>query len=79
MWAEENGKLTKTFIFIDFSEAFAFMTRVALLSEKHNHHPTWSNTWNQVSIHLTTHDQGNTVTDKDRHLVTEIDQLLLGK
>lgn len=75
-WLEENNTLKKTFIFKDFSEAFAFMTRVAMLAEKSNHHPTWNNTWNKVVIELSTHDAGNIVTDKDRKLAKEIDLLI---
>jgi 4a-hydroxytetrahydrobiopterin dehydratase len=76
MWSEANHKLSKSFIFADFSEAFAFMTRVAMLAEKINHHPTWTNTWNRVDIELTTHDAGNRVTEKDHKLAAAIDQLL---
>jgi len=76
MWKEENNKLSRTFKFKDFSEAFAFMTRVALLAETQNHHPDWSNAWNKVHIDLSTHDAGNTVTDKDRNLAKAIDKLL---
>ena len=76
MWVEENNSLKKTFTFKDFSEAFAFMTRVALVAEKLDHHPTWSNVWNKVEITLNTHNAGNTVTDKDRKLAIEIDKLV---
>lgn len=76
MWKEENNKLYKKFIFRDFNEAFSFMTRVALLSEKADHHPTWTNTWNTVEIWLTTHDAGNTVTNKDAALADKIDGLI---
>lgn len=76
-WKHENNRLTKTFTFKDFSEAFAFMTRVALIAEKMNHHPTWKNTWNTVSFELSTHDAGDVVTDKDRKLADAIDLLLL--
>jgi len=76
MWKEENNKLKKTFQFKDFSEAFGFMTRVALEAEKMNHHPTWTNTWNTVAIELSTHDAGNTVTSKDRKLAEIIDKLV---
>jgi 4a-hydroxytetrahydrobiopterin dehydratase len=72
-WKEENNKLTRTFQFTDFSEAFAFMTRVAMAAEKMNHHPTWTNTWNKVTIELCTHDKGNVVTEKDRKLAALID------
>jgi 4a-hydroxytetrahydrobiopterin dehydratase len=75
-WQEENDALKKTFSFKDFSQAFAFMTRVALLAEQHNHHPTWTNTYNRVSIELTTHDAGNRVTEKDRALAEAIDRLI---
>ena len=76
MWKEENNKLTKTFQFKDFSEAFAFMTRVALAAEKMDHHPNWSNVYNRVIIELSTHDAGNIVTDKDRKLAALIDKLI---
>jgi 4a-hydroxytetrahydrobiopterin dehydratase len=75
MWVEKNNKLSKTFKFEDFQEAFAFMTRVAFLAEKHNHHPNWSNVYNTVEIELTTHDEGNSVTEKDRKLAKAIDQI----
>jgi 4a-hydroxytetrahydrobiopterin dehydratase len=76
MWKEENSKLYRQFQFIDFSEAFAFMTRVAIEAEKMNHHPLWSNVWNKVDIWLSTHDAGDIVTDKDRTLASRIDALL---
>jgi 4a-hydroxytetrahydrobiopterin dehydratase len=83
MWTEENSPdgqsgsaLTRSFEFKDFSEAFAFMTRVALLAEKHNHHPWWSNVWNRVEIRLNTHDAGNVVTDRDRKLAKAIDDIV---
>lgn len=76
MWKEENNRLKKTFTFKDFSEAFGFMTRVAIIAEKMNHHPTWTNTWNTVSFELSTHDAGNKVTERDRKLAAAIDQLL---
>lgn len=76
MWKEENDKLKRTFKFKDFTEAFAFMTRVAFLAESHAHHPNWSNVYNTVEIELTTHDAGNIVTDKDRKLSEAIDAIL---
>ncbi|MFN3939323.1 MAG: 4a-hydroxytetrahydrobiopterin dehydratase [Chitinophagales bacterium] len=76
MWTEQNNQLQKTFVFKDFSEAFAFMTRVALLAEKQNHHPYWTNVWNKVDIYLNTHDAGDIVTDKDRKLAEAIDKLI---
>jgi 4a-hydroxytetrahydrobiopterin dehydratase len=76
MWNEINNKLYKSFEFKNFSEAFSFMTRVALLAEKSNHHPTWTNTYNKVEIWLSTHDAGDIVTDKDRLLADEIDAVV---
>ena len=76
MWAETNNKLYKKFQFSNFSEAFAFMTRVALEAEKMNHHPEWKNVWNTVEIWLSTHDAGDIVTDKDKKLSVKIDSLL---
>jgi 4a-hydroxytetrahydrobiopterin dehydratase len=77
MWTEENNSLQQTFTFKNFSEAFAFMSRVALLAEQHDHHPEWSNIYNKVTIILRTHEAGNTVTDKDKKLAEAIDALLL--
>jgi 4a-hydroxytetrahydrobiopterin dehydratase len=74
-WLEENNRLKKVFKFKDFKEAFGFMTKVALVAEKMDHHPTWTNTWNTVSIELSTHDAGDVVTEKDRKLANAIDQL----
>ncbi|HOX81422.1 MAG TPA: 4a-hydroxytetrahydrobiopterin dehydratase [Chryseolinea sp.] len=74
-WEEENNMMMKTFKFKDFTEAFGFMTKVAIVAEKMNHHPTWTNTWNTVSFQLSTHDAGNTVTDLDRKLAASIDAL----
>lgn len=76
MWTEKDNKLSQTFKFKDFMEAFGFMTQVALLAEKMDHHPNWSNVYNQVTIELCTHDQGNIVTARDRKLAAAIDQLL---
>ena len=75
MWQEQDNQLTRDFTFADFSEAFAFMTRVALIAEKMDHHPWWSNVYNQVTIKLSTHDAGNMVTDKDRKLAAAIDKV----
>lgn len=75
-WTEQDNALHRTFVFRDFSEAFAFMTRVALLAESAAHHPEWTNVWNRVTIRLSTHDAGNVVTDKDRKLAAEIDRLV---
>lgn len=76
MWEERDNQLVRTFVFRDFSEAFAFMTRVAMLAEKMDHHPYWENVYNKVTIYLTTHDAGNTITEKDRQLAQAIDALL---
>ena len=73
MWIEKDNKLTKTFEFENFTQAFGFMCKVAIEAEKMNHHPNWSNVWNKVSFELTTHDAGNTVTEKDRKLAEIID------
>ena len=76
MWKEENSQLKRTFRFKDFSEAFAFMTRVALTAEKMNHHPEWKNVYNTVEISLSTHDAGNAVTEKDKKLAAAIDKIV---
>jgi len=75
MWEEKNNALYATLKFTDFTEAFGFMTSVAILAEKQNHHPEWSNVYNTVNIKLTTHDAGNTITEKDRTLAKSIDAL----
>jgi len=75
MWKEADNKLKRTFEFKNFIEAFSFMTRVAIVAEKMNHHPNWSNVYNTVTIELTTHDAGNVVTDNDRKLAEIIDSV----
>jgi 4a-hydroxytetrahydrobiopterin dehydratase len=75
MWEEIDNTLHKKFKFKDFSQAFAFMTRVALEAEKMDHHPLWKNVYNEVEIWLSTHDAGNVVTEKDRTLAKKIDAL----
>jgi 4a-hydroxytetrahydrobiopterin dehydratase len=75
MWQNSGNKLIKTFSFNDFNAAFAFMTRVALIAEKMDHHPTWTNTYNKVTIELSTHDAGNVVTEKDHQLARAIDSV----
>ena len=75
-WTHEKNQLTREIRFIDFSAAFAFMTRVALLAEQANHHPNWSNVYNVVTIALTSHDAGNVVTEKDIALASNINSLL---
>ena len=76
MWQEENNALYRKFQFKDFKEAFAFLTKVAMVAETVNHHPTIKNTWNTVELWLSTHDAGNLVTAKDRELAALIDALL---
>lgn len=71
----DQSKLVREVVFSDFVEAFGFMSRVALLAEKSDHHPNWSNVYNRVVIELTTHDAGNQVTDRDRALAAAIDDL----
>jgi 4a-hydroxytetrahydrobiopterin dehydratase len=71
-WTEKDNALHREFTFENFTAAFAFMTEVAFAAEAAGHHPEWSNVYNRVNIRLTTHDAGNTVTDKDRHLATAI-------
>lgn len=75
MFQEENNTLKADFQFENFSRAFAFMTEVALQAEKMNHHPNWSNVWNKVEIRLTTHDAGDTVTERDRKLAAAIERI----
>ncbi|MEP6747628.1 MAG: 4a-hydroxytetrahydrobiopterin dehydratase [Bacteroidota bacterium] len=74
-WKEADDKLYKKFEFKNFSEAFAFMTRVALEAEKMDHHPLWTNVYNTLEIWLNTHDAGDVVTDKDRKLAKKIDAI----
>lgn len=76
MWQEQDNKLFRSIEFKNFSEAFAFMTRVALAAEKMDHHPTWTNTWNKVDIWLSTHDAGDVVTEKDQKLAETIDSFI---
>jgi 4a-hydroxytetrahydrobiopterin dehydratase len=77
MWQEENNRLVKTFKFKDFKAAFAFMTEVALAAEKMDHHPRWTNVYNQVDFELFTFDAGNTVTARDHRLANAIDAMAL--
>ena len=76
MWTIQDNKLYRKFLFSDFIEAFSFMTKVAFISEKIGHHPTFSNTYNTVEILLFTHDANNTITEKDYLLSKKIDELL---
>jgi 4a-hydroxytetrahydrobiopterin dehydratase len=72
-WHERDGAMTRVFGFDGFVEAFAFMTRVALIAQRLDHHPDMSISWNQVTIRTTSHDAGNTITDRDRRLAAAID------
>lgn len=78
MWKEENNKLTRTFEFDNFIQAFSFMTKVGMVAEKMNHHPDWRNVYKTVEIALSTHDAEDKVTDKDRQLAEKIDELYKG-
>lgn len=76
-WKKENNALVRTERFKDFNEALAFIVRVGLLAEQSDHHPTITNTYNGVSLLLTTHDKGNTITDKDYDLAEKINAVLI--
>lgn len=76
MWITSNNCLTRKFLFKNFTEAFGFLVKVAIVAEKHNHHPQILNVYNRVELSLSTHDAGNVVTDKDYQLAAAIDQLL---
>ena len=73
-WALEDNFIVKTFVFKDFSEAFGFMARVALISEIIAHHPDWSGVYNKVTLKLCTHDVGG-ITDKDFDFAARVEQL----
>ncbi len=75
-WITKDNKLEKEFKFKDFVEAFSFLTKVALVAEKQNHHPEIYNVYNKVKISLQTHDEGNSVTEKDHKLAKAIDGFL---
>lgn len=74
-WSILDGSLHRELAFADFSEAFGFMSRVALLAESRNHHPDWSNSWNKVVIDLVSHDAGG-LTDADVELAQAINGLV---
>ncbi len=75
MWKQLEGALVAELKFKNFVDAFAFMTDVAALAEKHDHHPEWSNVYNRVMSRLPTNDAGNQVTDKDLKLAEAIEAL----
>lgn len=76
-WDYDDGRdaITRTLVFADFAEAFSFMTRVALVAERADHHPEWRNVWNRVDILLTTHDAGGLST-RDLEMAEAIDTML---
>ena len=74
-WIIDNKTIKKEFKFYNFIDAFGFMSKVALLSEKMDHHPEWQNTYNKVKINLTTHDKGG-ITNNDIKLAESIDKLI---
>jgi 4a-hydroxytetrahydrobiopterin dehydratase len=78
-WDYDEGRdaITRTIVFTDFAEAFGFMTQVALIAEKADHHPEWTNVWNRVEITLTTHDAGG-LSERDIELAGAIDSILDG-
>jgi 4a-hydroxytetrahydrobiopterin dehydratase len=76
-WEIVDGKLHREFRFGDFVEAFGFMSRVALVAEKSDHHPEWSNVWNRVTVDLVTHDAGG-ITDRDVALANTMNELAGG-
>jgi 4a-hydroxytetrahydrobiopterin dehydratase len=73
--ALDRDAIRRAFSFKDFNEAWGFMTRVALLAEKFDHHPDWSNVWNKVRIELTTHDSGG-LSDNDVRLAQAINKIV---
>lgn len=75
MWNRHDDHLEAKFQFKDFTSAFAFMTRVAFEAEKAQHHPNWSNEFNKVHITLSTHDEGNVITEKDEQLAETIEKI----
>lgn len=77
-FTEQNNTLIGEFKFKNFTQAFAFLAQMAILQEKHNHHAKIENMYNRVTLTLTTHDAGYTVTDKDYNLAKEIEGLLHG-
>jgi 4a-hydroxytetrahydrobiopterin dehydratase len=78
-WKEENNALHKTYVFANFESAMSFMQKAVPGISKMDHHPSWTNVYNRVIVTLTTHDAGNTITDKDRALAELLDKLYLEK
>ena len=74
-WINENNALHKTYTFADFETAMHFMQLAAKSISIHNHHPEWTNVYNKVSVKLTTHDAGNTITEKDEMLAVALDEI----
>ncbi|MCU1504984.1 MAG: pterin-4-alpha-carbinolamine dehydratase [Ilumatobacteraceae bacterium] len=77
IWSESASQMSTTITFADFAEAFGFVTRVALLAQERQHHPDIAISWNKVTLALSSHDAGGTVTAKDRDLAVAIDALLV--
>ncbi|MFM7588041.1 MAG: 4a-hydroxytetrahydrobiopterin dehydratase [Bacteroidota bacterium] len=73
-WTEADNSLVKVYVFDGFMQAIAFMSSAAQLIEAMNHHPEWTNVYNRVTVRLTTHDAGHTVTDLDRQLAQVLDR-----
>jgi|694.fasta_scaffold01454_27 4a-hydroxytetrahydrobiopterin dehydratase len=74
-WTENNNELHKTFFFSSFLDAMKWMGKASVEIEKHNHHPKWTNEYNKVHVCLSTHDEGNTITHKDRLLAQALDEI----
>lgn len=70
----QGSAITRTFVFADFNEAFGFMSRAALVAEKMNHHPDWSNSYKTVEVTLTSHDSGG-LTERDLTLAKAMDEI----
>ena len=76
-WKESNQALEKTYLFNNFEDVMRFMVLATPYISEQNHHPTWTNTYNQLHVKLTTHDAGNQVTEKDKELASFFDSLYL--
>jgi 4a-hydroxytetrahydrobiopterin dehydratase len=75
-WTESNNALQKTFTFKSFGDTMAWMIKASYIIEKMDHHPEWTNIYNKVHVRLTTHDAGNTISDKDRLLAAALDEVV---